>query len=211
MGHLLLRTTRYSMIVLCLTAVSLLVLGYPLLRMWVGVAYAIHSVSYLRILVIANIVRLICAPYSTMVIATGRQRVAMAAVFSEALSNLLFSIWLASRFGAIGVAWGTLIGGTIGLAIHFGVSMRYTQENLRVSRRALFIDGILRPAGILIPSAISAPLWWNRTGSIPNLPAMIVVVIASLAIAWKVALVGDERHRLLRAVETKVEVLVGRT
>jgi O-antigen/teichoic acid export membrane protein len=211
MGHLLLRTTRYSVIVLCLTGVSLLVCGYPLLRVWVGVAYAIHSVSYLRILVIANIVRLICAPYSTMVIATGRQRVAMAAVFSEALSNLLFSIWLASRFGAIGVAWGTLIGGAIGLAIHFGVSMRYTQANLRVSRRALFLNGILRPAGILIPSAISAPLWWNRAGSIPNLPAMIVVVIATLAIAWKFALVGDERHRLLRALETKVEVLVERT
>jgi O-antigen/teichoic acid export membrane protein len=62
MGQLLSRATRCSTIILCLTGLPLLVCGYPLLRFWVGDVYAAHSVDYLRVLVIATIVRLICAP-----------------------------------------------------------------------------------------------------------------------------------------------------
>jgi O-antigen/teichoic acid export membrane protein len=197
MGLLLSRATRYSMIILCLTGLPLLVCGEPLLRLWVGDAYATHSVDYLRILVIASIVRLICAPYSTMLTATGRQRVGMAAMFSEALANLSSSIWLANRFGAIGVAYGTLIGGGVGFAMHFGLSMHYTQTNLKISRRSWFLSGVFRPSAILVPSLLSIPFWRHRVGAPPIIVELIILGIATAGVMWSVALVKRERRNLL--------------
>jgi O-antigen/teichoic acid export membrane protein len=210
MGQLLSRSTRYSMIILCLTGLPLLVCGYPLLRIWVGDAYAAHSVGYLRILVIASIVRLICAPYSTMLTATGRQRVGMAAMFLEAVANLLSSMWLASRFGAIGVAFGTLIGGVLGFSMHFGLSMHYTQTNLKISRRSLFLNGVLRPSVILLPSLLGIPLWRHQVGTPPNLAALIILAIATAGIVWRIALVEAEKRSLLNFVGTKLKLSVAR-
>jgi O-antigen/teichoic acid export membrane protein len=206
MGQLLSRATRYSVIILCLTGLPLLVCGYPLLRFWVGDAYAVHSVGYLRILVIASMVRLICAPYATMLTATGRQRVGMAAMFSEALVNLLSSIWLASRFGAIGVAYGTLIGGVLGFAMHFGLSMHYTQTNLEISRRSLFLNGVLRPSAILVPSALSALFWRHQAGAQPNVIALVLLAITTAGVVWHIALVGEEKRSLLNLAGAKFKL-----
>jgi O-antigen/teichoic acid export membrane protein len=186
------------------------VCGYPLLRIWGGDAYAAHSVGYLRILVIASIVRLICAPYSTMLTATGRQRVGMAAMFLEAVANLLSSMWLASRFGAIGVAFGTLIGGVLGFSMHFGLSMHYTQTNLKISRRSLFLNGVLRPSVILLPSLLGIPLWRHQVGTPPNLAALIILAIATAGIVWRIALVEAEKRSLLNFVGTKLKLSVAR-
>ena len=119
--------------------------GYLLLRIWVGPNYAVNSVQYLRILVLANIIRHLCAPYSTMVVATARQNVATAAAITEAVVNLVASIWLARHYGAMGVAAGTLVGSFTGVAMHFAISMHYTR-NIDVSRINLFIKGILAPS-----------------------------------------------------------------
>jgi len=52
-------------------------LRFPLLRSWVGPLYAAHTLLYLRILVFANLVRSLCAPYATMIAATGKLGVAL--------------------------------------------------------------------------------------------------------------------------------------
>jgi O-antigen/teichoic acid export membrane protein len=74
MGTFLLQATRYSSIVLLLTGLPFLVVGFLILRAWVGPVYALHSTPFLRVLILANIIRSSCAPYSTMVIATGLSR-----------------------------------------------------------------------------------------------------------------------------------------
>jgi O-antigen/teichoic acid export membrane protein len=211
MGQLLSRATRCSTIILCLTGLPLLVCGYPLLRFWVGDVYAAHSVDYLRVLVIATIVRLICAPYSTMLTATGRQRVGLAAMFSEALANFLSSIWLASRYGAIGAAFGTLVGGVLGLSMHFGLSMHYTQTNLQISRRALFFNGVLRPGAVLVPFLLSVPLWRYHAGTPPNILALAILTMATAGILWHVALVEDEKRRLRNLVGAKLRLSLAKS
>ena len=73
MGTFLVRITRYSTVVLLLTGLPLIVCGSQILSLWVGPIYAMHTIGYLRILVLANMIRNLCLPYATMICATGRQ------------------------------------------------------------------------------------------------------------------------------------------
>lgn len=110
MGNILFRVTRYSTILILLIGLPLLVGAYPILHLWVGRTYALHSVRYLEILVLATMLRNLCVPYATIVVATGKQGLATASAIAEAIVNLGSSVYLAHSLGAIGVAAGTLLG-----------------------------------------------------------------------------------------------------
>jgi O-antigen/teichoic acid export membrane protein len=209
MGSVLLRATRYSTIVFLLTSLPLMVAGYLIICAWVGPIYADHSIRFLRILVCANIVRNLCAPYATMVVATSRQRVATASAITEGMVNLVSSVWLAQHIGALGVALGTLLGAVAGVAMHFGVSMRYTQANLAIPRMDLFVRGMLRPLVIAIPSALLFWRWWP-VGP-PSISAHLIVAwaTASVLLVWFVGLSREDRHFALRFAGIKTDRLEG--
>lgn len=201
MGNFLARITRYSTVILLLTALPLVICGFPILRLWVGSTYATHTLTYLRILVIANVIRNLCAPYATMISATGQQGAATATAICEAVVNLGSSIYLASRFGAIGVALGTLIGSFVSVGLHFAITMQFTRRTIAISRGQLLYRGILHPASIVIPSGLLASLWLQ--GYAPKIqPGIIFAWAAStLAIAWFVALGKGERNDVVQLVE----------
>jgi O-antigen/teichoic acid export membrane protein len=209
MGNILLRTTRYATILLLLTGLPVLVGGYLFLRVWVGTAYALKSIQFLRILLLANILRNLCAPYATMVVATARQRVATASAISEGLVNLIASIWLARHYGAKGVAMGTLLGSFAGVAMHFGVSMHYT-KNLAISRMDLFMKGILRPAVIAIPSALLLPYWWLNGGPMISLQAWVLWAVTTCLLIWFVAMNSEDRRSLVRVVNSRMKLSLSR-
>ncbi len=198
MGNLLARVTRYTTVILLLTALPLLVLGVPILRLWVGPVYAMNTIVYLRILVLANVIRNLCAPYATMIAATGRQEAAIATAVSEAVVNLGSSIYMASRFGAIGVALGTLLGSFVSVALHFAITMHFTQQTLSISRTRLFLQGILWPGIIAVPSIVIFLIWRSQTGQ--SLGALSVGwwVSSTLLLAWFGGLKPDERLALMR-------------
>lgn len=200
MGDFLARITRYSTVILLLTALPLMVWGLPVLRLWVGPSYATHTVTYLRILIAANVIRNLCAPYATMISATGQQAAATATAISEAVVNLGSSIYLASRFGAIGVAIGTLIGSFVSVGLHFAITMRFTHRTLAISRSRLFHRGLLHPAVVVLPSVLLLLLW--RASHSPSLqPAVVFVWAAStLALAWFGALGKSERSDVMQLV-----------
>jgi O-antigen/teichoic acid export membrane protein len=203
MGNLLTRITRYITLVLLLTGLPLIVCGFPILRLWVGSAYALHTFEYLRILVFANIIRSLCAPYATMIVATGRQGAAAASAVSEALVNLSSSIYLASRFGAIGVAIGTVIGAVIGVSLHFAITMQFTQRTLGISRSRLFVSGLLRPALIAVPSLILVPLWGSHSRLTLTSQAAVVWGASTVGLAWLVGLNRNERNNLVRLARNR--------
>jgi O-antigen/teichoic acid export membrane protein len=163
MGAFLTKLTRYNTLAMLLAGLPLIVFAFPVLRLWVGADYAFHTFVYLRILVMANVVRNLCAPYATMITATGSQKSAVASAVSEAAVNLASSLYLASRFGAIGVAIGTLIGSFVGVLVHFVISMRLTRPIISISRRDLFLRAILGPCIICVASAVLLPYWWSPT------------------------------------------------
>jgi O-antigen/teichoic acid export membrane protein len=193
MGRILLRSTRYTTIILLLTGLPLIVAGYVILRAWVGPQYAAQSIQFLRILVVANIVRHLCAPYATMVVAMSRQKVATASAVTEGTVNLIISIWLAQHLGARGVAIGTLVGAAAGVTMHFALSMRYTQAALSLPRMELFVTGMLRPLAIAIPSILLFRRW-----CLPGLPSINPQLyagwaISTLLLAWFVGLSREDR------------------
>jgi O-antigen/teichoic acid export membrane protein len=198
MGTVLNRTTRYSVILLLLSGLPLVVGAYPILRLWVGPNYALHTVSYLRILVLANVLRATCAPYATMLVATDSQKVAIIGATAEAIVNVGCSIFLASRIGAIGVAYGTFLGSLVSVAMHFAISMRYTYRKLAVSRTQLFLSGFLRPALIAIPSLLILPLWWSKETPSFSPQLWLVWALSTLLLAWFGGLTVEERRSLIR-------------
>jgi len=204
MGDVLARTTRYSTVLLLLTGLPLLVCGFPILRLWVGPVYALYSFRYLQILVLANVLRNLCAPYATMIAATGRQGAATAAAVSEAVVNLGSSLYLASHFGAIGVALGTLLGSFVSVSLHFAVTMHFTHQTLSISRTQLFLRGLLRPAIVAVPSLVLLPLWWSSS-YIPPSPGLVVAwSVSTLLFAWFGSLTLDERSKLVRLTKNRL-------
>ncbi len=204
MGDILTRITRYSTILLLLIGLPLIVCGLPILRLWVGPVYAIHTLTYLRILVLANLLRNLCAPYATMIAATGRQGAVVVAPIFEAVVNLGGSIYLASRFGAVGVAFGTLLGSFVSVSLHFALSMHSTHQTLAVSRSRLFLEGLSRPAVVAVPSLVLLPLWWSSSSLNSNPWLEILWILSTLLFAWIGSLNREERHKLTRLTKNRL-------
>jgi O-antigen/teichoic acid export membrane protein len=204
MGDLLARITRYGTILLLLTGLPLMVLGFPILHLWAGPAYAVSSLRYLQVLVLANMIRNICQPYAMMLAATGKQGAATVTAISEAVVNLGSSIYLASRFGAIGVAYGTLLGSFVSVALHFSVSMHFTRKTLAIARARLLMRGLLRPASIALPSILLFRLWWTSPAATPASPIALLWGFSTLLIAWFGSLRRDERSRLVRFTRSRL-------
>jgi len=197
MGQMLTRVTRYCSTLLVLAGLPLMVGGYWILRLWVGANYATHTIGFLRILVIANVLRNFCLPYSSMLVATEKQKVAIAGACAEAFVNLGSSLYLVQHMGAIGVAYGTLLGSLVSVGMQFAVSMRYTQENFCISRIRLFASGMLRPLAIAVPSLVLIRRWWFNQA--PDLSPRLWLIWAActLLIAWFTSLNSEERTRLI--------------
>jgi O-antigen/teichoic acid export membrane protein len=195
MGTFLERITRYHTIALLLTGLPLAIFALPILRLWVGPAYASHTATYLRVLIFANVVRNLCAPYATMITATGTQKAVIAAAVSEAVVNLGSSVFLAWRFGAIGVAIGTVIGAFVSVLVHFVISMRLTRPVISASRTRLFLRGILWPCIIGLPSALLIVHVWpaNNFGLLSC--SSILWAVCTLVLAY-FCLNRGERHEL---------------
>jgi O-antigen/teichoic acid export membrane protein len=203
MGELVAKVTRYSTLILLLTGLPLIVFGYPILRLWVGEQYALRTLPYLRILIFANIIRNLYAPYVTVIVATDRQSAAIAAAVSEAIVNLGSSIYFASRFGAIGVAYGTVIGAFVSVGLHFGVTMRLTHRTLAISRLRLFTQGMLRPAIIAIPSLVMLPLCWSPAQAL-RAPVVLAWFVSTVFSAWYGGLTGSDKSDAIRIFRNRI-------
>jgi O-antigen/teichoic acid export membrane protein len=206
MGDILSRITRYGSILLIVSGIPLLVAGFWILRVWVGPVYALHALPYLRILVLANIIRNMCMPYASMLVATDTQRVAIGGAVAEAVVNLTFSIYLARHMGAIGVAYGTLIGSFVSVGVHFVWNMRYTRPQFDVAPLRLFASGIVRPALIAVPSLLLLRLWWSDAPPAFNLPLWIFWAVGTALVAWFATLKDDERHSLAGILATRLKL-----
>ena len=173
--------------------------SYPLLSLWVGKRYAAQSALYLQVLVFGNVVRQLVLPYILFVVATGKQHLATIAAIAEAAVNLVLSIWLVQRIGAVGVAVGTLVGAFVSFGVHLLVSMRYTQPTILISRTRFLVQGVLRPLLIVVPSLFLYP-FWRKLNMLPAPPAVLALwIVATAAIAWWVVLTARIDRRGTRS------------
>ena len=139
LGELCIKATRYCALLLCLLGLPLVFGAYPLLSLWVGKRYAAQSALYLEVLVIGNVVRQLAFPYILVVVATGKQHLATIAAIAEACVNIVLSIWLVQKIGAVGVAIGTLAGALVSVGIHLlGRASRLPRSPSICNARASF-------------------------------------------------------------------------
>jgi O-antigen/teichoic acid export membrane protein len=193
-GDICIRMTRYCALLLCLFGLPLVFGGYPLLSLWVGKRYATQSAFYLEVLVLGNVARQLVLPYILVVVATGKQHLATIAAVAEAAVNIVVSIVLVQRIGAVGVAVGTLVGAFVSFGMHLLVSMRYTQPTILMPRRRFLVQGVLRALLIVVPSLLLYPFWRKLT-MLPAPPAVLAVwIVATLAIGWWIGLTAEDRQ-----------------
>jgi O-antigen/teichoic acid export membrane protein len=209
LGNMLLKATRFCTTLVCILGLPLLVGGYPLLSLWVGHTYAQHALLYLEVLVLANMIRQLGYPYALVIVALGKQRYTTVAPVVEAIVNLGSSVWLARRYGAPGVAIGTLIGASVGLATHFLISMPRTTSAIEIPRARLAASSMLRPLLSFLPALVLLPLW-HRYAMLPfSFPWLLLWAAATLLILWHIGLDGEGRREIRNTTGRVVSYLKG--
>lgn len=158
LGKLVISATRLGFLLLLLTGLPTLIYAGPILRLWIGQQYVLAGAPLLAILIIANIIRLIGFPYSVILIAAGQQRYVMISPLAEGICNLVASVLLGLRFGALGIAVGTLLGSFVAVLAHLFYSMSRTRNAIVLSRRKFLASGVLYPLLYTSPLTVVATL-----------------------------------------------------
>jgi O-antigen/teichoic acid export membrane protein len=197
LGTLLISSTRYGTMLLVSMALPLVLAGKLILRIWVGAQYAEHSLLFLQVLVLANIVRLIGLPYATLLLGTGQQRKVILSPLAEGVTNLLATVVGAWWLGAIGVAIGTLIGSFVSIGFHVLYNMPRT-SGIAIRRPVLIKEGMLRPLLCAVPCGLAYAIHLMT----PAMPVGVLslfsvgAAVGTLILFWNYGLVSSERQRL---------------
>lgn len=173
-----------------LAAAPLIFAGYLVLKLWVGAQYAAQSATIVAILAAAGVIRTLLLPYVTVAIGTGEQRKMILTPVIEGGCSLILSVFLAQRFGAIGVAGAKVIGALIGLSLLIAQNALAKVMSL-LTRRELFRIAILRPAAVwsLLTLSYITVTWF----SLGLLETAIIMGILTLLCVWKILLTSEDK------------------
>jgi O-antigen/teichoic acid export membrane protein len=158
LGRLVVESTSLSVLLLTFVSCALILFSKQILSLWIGTQASASESLVLVILVVANVIRLIGAPYSIILVGAGKARLISVSPLAEGISNFLASIFLGSYFGSLGVAMGTLLGSIVSLVAHCAYSMPRTFPDIRFSRREYLRSGILNPVVATSPLILAAGL-----------------------------------------------------
>jgi O-antigen/teichoic acid export membrane protein len=178
-GRLLVGASKVGTLsLLAIGALALLAAG-PALNLWIGRATAERALPFFWVLLAANGVRLFLVPYSTVLLGTGEHRWATATTLSEGVSNLVASVLLGRAMGPMGVAYGTLIGAAVGVAM----ALFYTfprAAGVGCSRREYVVGGLLKPAACMAPCAAGLGLYLRFPGPISEIAFVAGIAVSAL-------------------------------
>ena len=165
-----------------------------LVRAFAGESYVSKTTLILRVLIVANLIRNTGAALGVVMVATGEHRKAYLPPAAEALANFSFSILLGSLYGAVGIAYGTVIGALTTLILYVAVIFpRFTA--FRPNRGEFLKEGVLKPAAIFVPFALVGAINIGHTVSISL--ATLGAAMVSVAVTT-FTLKADEKQSLLR-------------
>lgn len=198
LGRLVLEGTRYGMLLLLLMGVPLLLATQSILQVWVGQEYASGAANLLRILLVANMIRLSFTPYAVALVGTGQQRRVVLIPIIEGLTNLSLSVVAGYYFGAIGIALGTL-GGSLFLI--WGVLSYNIPRTcmLDFGEREYVQDSLLKPIVCVSPLLCCWLIQNSMVGVAGSIRAFILMmgVIAAAWCVWRWSLARNDRERIL--------------
>jgi O-antigen/teichoic acid export membrane protein len=191
LGKMVISATRLGVLILVLSGLPLLIYSPILMKIWVGKQYSLEAHMPLTILLIANMVRLSGLPYATVLVASAQQRLVTLSPILEGVSNLVASILLGMKFGAVGVATGTLVGAIIGMAGHVFYNMPRTQREIVVHIPNYIFSGIIIPVLATIPLFF---LTFKSTRGVPP-DTLSFIVLFGIAIFLSGAIVVPDLRK----------------
>jgi O-antigen/teichoic acid export membrane protein len=205
LGKLLISSTRYATITLVLTSLPLILSGKWLLTIWVGESYANNTILLLQLLVIANFIRQLGAPYAIITMAVGEQRLIMISPFVEGIVNLVISIFLVEKVGIIGVAIGTIIGSCASILSHFFYNLPKTKNIILPSIYPLLIE-IGKPLISLLPFLIFFA--FSDTFYVSYIEfdfiSSLTIVISTVIIIYFCAIKNEERNQFTSFIKYRM-------
>ncbi len=207
LGKLLISTTRYATIILILTSLPLILGAKWILFFWVGSSYAVHTVQLLQLLVVANFVRQLGAPYSIVAMAAGEQKVIILSPLIEGVVNMIVSIILTSKLGANGVAVGTIVGGIVSVYLHFFYNLQRTKSILIENINVLII-AIIRPLLAVLPGMIYLIFFIDRQtidSSLVEMLSLGVVAMLTIGLLYLFAIDNNEKEQLNLALKRRLK------
>lgn len=178
-GQLLIDASRVSTRLLIGLGLLAVLAAPAFLSLWIGPRMGAMALPYFWVLLAANGVRLFLAPYSTILMGTGEHKWATVTTLTEGVTNLIASVVLGRMFGAIGVAYGTLIGAFVGI----GMALLFTfprASRIDCDRRKYLAEGFLAPAICFLPAVIGAVLYRQS----PSREMGWLVVLGSFVTAY---------------------------
>lgn len=151
LGRLVIRATGALTQLLIIVSFPFFLFGTRLLTVWVGSAYAQGTLPILEVLLLANVIRMVAAPYAAAQVGAGEHVRVMYSPLFEAFINLSVSIVACQKMGPIGVAVGTLVGSIAGNGLQIFYNIPKIKE-IRLGRRALLLEGVFWPIACVFPA-----------------------------------------------------------
>jgi len=163
-AHMLVRGSKYALLIGYLGAAALCCLGPDFIRIWMGPSYGPVSGTVMRILAVGQFVALTEMMAAHLLYGLGKHRVNTWCTLGEAAVNLGASIALARPFGIYGVAAGT-------------------------TAAAVIFRGWIFPAAFL---KIFRVRWWDyfKSSVVPSIPPTIGFVLGALLMKGLVPING---------------------
>ncbi len=181
---LIVNITRLSSFFDIAMTLLIFLFGGTLLKHWVGDSYAVQALPILKILVIANAIRLIGAPLSAALVATNQQHHGISGAVAESVANLTFSIIGALTLGAIGVAWGTMAGAVISIIWVLLLTLRWLRIPI-VSQAELLTECCLRPVFCLLPMIICTAVFNDLHTTQFRILTIVLGLFATATMTWR--------------------------
>jgi O-antigen/teichoic acid export membrane protein len=167
--------------------VLFLLSGHRALQLWVGPLYATRTMGILAVLLLAQTIRLAVGPFAVMLISCGLHAKGVVSGLAEGIVNLAFSCYLVRIYGAIGVAYGTLIGSVVSLLVHIVYTFRKS-HSIPLRRLDLLISAAGLPFLALLPIGVFSLLvmWGNLAMKGPGVAVLVLTTVLLIAWTWRV-------------------------
>jgi O-antigen/teichoic acid export membrane protein len=191
-GRLMIVATRLNSYFSLGVVVVFFLFGGTLIRIWVGPSYLTVTYPVLKILLVAQAIRMVGNALGTVLVGMGLQRYGLVPVMIEGVLNLVLSLLGMIFIGPTGVAWATLIAAFIALTITITFVLQRVRE-ISISRSDFIRQGIVTPFLPFVPVCgwILFRSWIggiaSATSRLAPLPAAGMSLLTIVLVSWSIA------------------------
>jgi peptidoglycan biosynthesis protein MviN/MurJ (putative lipid II flippase) len=145
--------------------------------------------------------------------AVGEQKIIVLSPLIEGVTNVIFSVFLTSKIGVVGVALGTFIGGSTGVLLHLFYNLQRTKSIL-VENVTVVLSAICKPLISVIPGAIYFLFFVNRETAKPSFFEMFLfcmVMLMTIYMLFLFAITKSEKDKIKSLLRQRLKRLLFRS